>query len=94
MNDKALFPFVEFKAGPFNMVKPTDITWASHNFVTSKISDLISLLDFFGVPRGGSPGNDNLSPYIEVFSVPNIDSLGFARRRGNPDNLMPTSIFL
>ena len=78
MNDNAMFPFVEFKAGPFNIVKPTDITWASHKFSTANFNDLASLFDFFGVPRGGSPGNDNLSRYVEVFSVPNIDSLGYA----------------
>ena len=89
-----MFPFVEFKAGPFNSVTPTDIPWASHTFNTGNFTDLESLYDFFGVPHGGSLGNDKLSPYVEVFSVPNINSLGYTLKRGNPSGLVPTSIFL
>jgi hypothetical protein len=89
-----MFPFFEFKAGPFNSVTPTDIPWANHTFNPGNVTDLASLYDFFGVPYGGTPGNDKLSPYIEVFSVPNINSLGYALKRGNPGFLVSPSIFL
>jgi hypothetical protein len=96
INRRGMFPFIEFKAGPFNSraPSPTDLPMANHTFNAANFSDLVWLYDFFGVPHGGTPGNDKLSPFVEVFSVPNFDTLGYTLKRGNPTGLMPPSIFL
>ena len=97
INQRGMFPFIEFRAGPFNSVAPpaAAVTWANHTFNPGNFSELAELYNFFGVPWGGTPGNDHLSPYIEVFSVPNIASLGYTLRRGNPQGgLVPPSLFM
>ncbi len=97
INERGLFPFVEFVAGPFNAVAPSpaEVAWANHTFNVGNFTELAALFDFFGVPHGGTPGNDHISPFIEVFSVPNINSLGYTLRRGNPlGGLVPPSLFM
>jgi len=97
INSHGMFPHVEFRAGQFNSVAPplAAVAWASHEFNGGNFTELAELYDFFGVPRGGTPGNDRLSPYIEVFSVPSINSLGYTLRRGNPlGGLVPPSLFM
>jgi len=97
INARGVFPFLEFIAGPFNSVAPAQaaIPWANHTFNVGNFSELVELYDFFGVPHGGTPGSDKLSPFVEVFSVPNVNSLGYTLRRGNPlGGLVPPSLFM
>ena len=92
INKRTIFDFVDLdaQAAVFNIKRPTQAEWSrlsGEGIASGNMTHIRWLYDLFGVPHGAAPagsttGPDNISPFIEFFLVPKIDTNGMAFKRG------------
>ena len=88
INRRDVFGFVVLEAGPMNVRRPAADDWqrwTSKGFNSGNETEMLWLYRFFGVPFGGGRGDEHMSPYIELFSMPVFDTLGEALKRGSTE---------